>query len=92
MGPAIGIGHSMLASVLTLRTGKTEWLSTKTVFLLVITSAKRVGELHAFSVSESRVRWNSDGSGVTLWPNAPFLPKVLTCSHINQPIQLAQLI
>ncbi|KAK9542065.1 hypothetical protein VZT92_002063 [Zoarces viviparus] len=65
------------------------WLATKTVFLLAITSAKRVGELHALSVSESCLRWNSDGSGVTLWPNAAFLPKVLTRSHINQPIQLA---
>jgi len=66
------------------------WLSAKTVFLLAITSAKRVSELHALSVSESCLRWNSDGSGVTLWPNAAFLPKVLTCSYLNQPVRLAQ--
>ncbi|KAK0135107.1 hypothetical protein N1851_029077 [Merluccius polli] len=52
-----------------------KWVSAKTAFLLAITSARRVGELHALSVSESCLRWNSDGSGVTLWPNAAFLPK-----------------
>ena len=62
----------------------------KTAFLLAITSAKRVGELHALSVSGSCLRWNPDGSGVTLWPNMVFLPKVLPRSHVNRPIQLAQ--
>ncbi len=28
--------------------------------------------------------------GVTLWPNMTFLPKVLSCFHLNQPIQVAQ--
>ncbi|XP_041802371.1 uncharacterized protein LOC121613147, partial [Chelmon rostratus] len=64
------------------------WLSVKTAFLLAITSAKRVSELHALSVSSSCLRWNSDGSGVTLWPNPAFLPKVLSNSHLNQPIHL----
>jgi len=41
-------------------------------------------------VSESCLRWNSDGSGVTQWPNAAFLPKVLTRSYLNQPLRLAQ--
>ncbi|KAK0147854.1 hypothetical protein N1851_012468 [Merluccius polli] len=67
-----------------------KWVSAKTAFLLAITSARRVGELHALSVSESCLRWNSDGSGVTLWPNAAFLPKVLSPSNLNRPIHLAQ--
>ena len=57
--------------------GGFKWLSMKAAFLLAITSAKRVGELHALSVSDTCLRWNSDGSGVTLWPNVAFLPKVL---------------
>lgn len=59
----------------------------KTAFLLAITSAKQVGELHALSISESCLRWRPGGSGVTLWPNVAFLPKVL---HRNQPIYLAR--
>ena len=67
-----------------------KWLSMKAAFLHAITSAKRVGELHALSVSDTCLRWNSDGSGVTLWPNVAFLPKVLPRNHLNQPIQLAR--
>ena len=69
-----------------------KWVSTKTAFLLAIASAKRVGELHALSVSDSCLRWNSDGSGVTLWPNPAFLPKVLSSSNLNRPVRLAQFI
>ncbi|XP_074544636.1 uncharacterized protein LOC141804209 [Halichoeres trimaculatus] len=67
-----------------------KWLSLKTAFLLAISSAKRVSELHALSVSGSCLRWSSDGSGVILWPNAAFLPKVLSRAHLNQPIRLAR--
>ena len=67
-----------------------KWLSYKTAFLLAITSAKRVSELHALSISDSCLRWNPDGSGVTLWPNTAFLPKVLSTAHLNQPIRLAR--
>ena len=67
-----------------------KWLSYKTAFLLAITSAKRVSELHALSTSDTCLRWNPDGSGVTLWPNTAFLPKVLATAHLNQPIRLAQ--
>jgi len=42
------------------------WLSEKTTFLLAITSAKHVGELRALSVYKAGLRWNSDGSGVTV--------------------------
>ena len=67
-----------------------KWVSCKTAFLLAICSAKRVSELHALSISDSCLRWNSDGSGVTLWPNTAFLPKVLSRAHQNQPIRLAR--
>lgn len=66
-----------------------KWVSAKTAFLLAICSAKRVGELHALSVAEDCLRWNSDGSGVTLWPNPSFLPKRLSVFHVNQPVSLA---
>ncbi|KAK0136265.1 hypothetical protein N1851_027837 [Merluccius polli] len=62
----------------------------KVAFLLAITSAKRVGELQALSVAETCLRWNPDGSGVVLWPNVAFLPKVLSRTHLNQPIRLAR--
>ncbi|XP_010783025.1 ryanodine receptor 2-like [Notothenia coriiceps] len=47
-----------------------KWLSLKAAFLLAITSGKRVGELHALSVSSTCLRWNSDGSCVALWPKS----------------------
>ena len=67
-----------------------KWLSMKVAFLLAITSAKRVGELQALSVAETCLRWNPDGSGVVLWPNVAFLPKVLSRTHLNQPIRLSR--
>lgn len=67
-----------------------KWLSCKTAFLLAIVSAKRVSELHALSVSASCLKWSPDGSGVTLWPNTAFVPKVLSRSHCNQPLTLAR--
>lgn len=67
-----------------------KWLSCKTAFLLAIASAKRVSELHALSVSPSCLRWSPDGSGVTLWPNTAFVPKVLPRSHCNQPLTLSR--
>ena len=66
-----------------------KWLSVKTAFLLAITSAKRVGELHALSVARGCVRWTSDGSDVTMWPNPIFLPKRLSAFHVNQPVKLS---
>ncbi|KAL2095682.1 hypothetical protein ACEWY4_007830 [Coilia grayii] len=65
------------------------WLSMKTAFLLAITSAKRVGELHALSVSGDCLRWHPGDSGVTLWPNPSFLPKTLNSAFVNQPLTLA---
>lgn len=67
-----------------------KWLSLKTAFLLAMASGKRVGELQALSVHETCFRWNADGSGVTLWPDASFLPKVLTDTATARPLQLAR--
>ncbi|KAK0143821.1 hypothetical protein N1851_017978 [Merluccius polli] len=63
-----------------------KWLSAKFAFLLAIASAKRASELHALSVSEQCIRWNSDGTGVALWPNPSFFPRG---AHYNQVIELA---
>ena len=69
--------------------GESKWLSGKTAFLLAIASAKRVGELHALSMSQACMSWNTDGSRVALWPNPSFLPKRMSASHANQCITLA---
>lgn len=67
-----------------------KWRSMKTAFLLAMVSAKRVGELRALSVHESCCRWNPDRSGVTLWPDASFVPKVASWATSVQPLQLAR--
>lgn len=64
--------------------------SLKTAFLLAICSAKRVGELCALSISEDCLRWRPDGTGVTLWPNPAFLPKVLNSQFRNQVLEVVQ--
>ncbi len=61
----------------------------KTAFILAITSARRVSELHALSVSLQCLRWGPEDSQVTLWLNPAFQPKVLSPQFMNQPIQLA---
>lgn len=57
-----------------LLTTRLDWLTLKTAFLVVVTTAKRVGELQAFSV-DSRYYSSSD-AGVRLRLNPVFLPKV----------------
>ena len=56
---------------------------------LAVMSAKRLGELHALSVARDCLRWTSDRSEVTMWPNPSFLPKRLSAFHVNQPIRLS---
>ncbi len=41
-----------------------KWLSFKTAFLLAITTAKRVSELHALSVTAPCLRWSADFSSL----------------------------
>ena len=65
-------------------------VSNKTAFLLAITSAKRVGELHALSMSDNCMSWSPDGASVQIRPNIAFLPKVLPRSYVNAPVMFAQ--
>ncbi|KAK0151149.1 hypothetical protein N1851_007723 [Merluccius polli] len=65
-----------------------KFLSHKTAFLLAICSAKRVGELHALSVSADCLWWKADDTGVSLWPNPAFLPKVINPQTVNQVIEV----
>ncbi|XP_072557580.1 uncharacterized protein, partial [Paramormyrops kingsleyae] len=65
-----------------------KWLSQKVAFLLAITSAKRVGELHALSVHADCFHVNPDGAGVVLRPNPAFMPKVLSVRNLNQVVVL----
>ena len=67
-----------------------KWISMKTAFLMAITSAKRVSELHAFSISQDCVNWLPDGTAVQLRPNISFLPKVLPQSYVNVPVTFAE--
>jgi len=59
------------------------------VFLLAMVSAKSVSELHTLSVIDVYMHWNSDGTGLTLWPNPSFFPKRSPPAHFNQIIELA---
>ncbi len=65
-------------------------LSIKITFLLAICYAKRIGELCALSVSDNCFRWKPDGTGVSLWPNPAFLPKVMNPQFKNQILELVQ--
>ena len=65
-----------------------EWLSLKVAFLLAVTSAKRIGELHALSVHADCFYVKPDGTGIVLCPNPAFVPKILTAQNLNQVIAL----
>ncbi|CAJ0948803.1 unnamed protein product [Ranitomeya imitator] len=61
-------------------------LTLKTVFLVAITSARRIGELHALSIQEPYLRVTSDNIILRLDPT--FLPKVTSDFHRGQDIVL----
>ncbi|XP_041427576.1 uncharacterized protein LOC121402927 isoform X1 [Xenopus laevis] len=61
-------------------------LTLKTVFLLAISSAKRVGELHALSSDATKIQFLHDK--VTLRTRENFIPKVATKFHMSQDIVL----
>ena len=63
-------------------------LSVKTALLLALSSAKRVGDLCALSVSESCMAIAGDASRATLRPNAAFVPKVVTSTYRSRVITL----
>ncbi|KAK0136861.1 hypothetical protein N1851_026944 [Merluccius polli] len=65
-----------------------KWLSLKTVFLLAITSTRRVSELQALLVHSDCCRFSPDGSSVVFRPNPAFLPKVFSEFHLSQSVEL----
>ncbi len=52
-------------------------LSFKTALRLALASAKRVSEIHAFSVHSACLQFMSGDAGVFLKPNPAFMPKIL---------------
>ncbi|XP_071974716.1 uncharacterized protein [Engystomops pustulosus] len=61
-------------------------LTLKTVFLVAITSARRLGELQAISIQEPYLKILDDRIIITL--DSAFLPKVVSNFHRNQEIIL----
>ncbi len=53
-------------------------LSLKTALLLALASAKRIGDLHAFSVDSDCIRFGPGDCSVTLRPRPGYVPKSLS--------------
>ena len=73
--------------------GSTElrYLTFKTVFLLALASVKRVGDLHALSVSAACLEFGPNDSLVILKPRHGYVPKVLGTPFRAQVISLSAL-
>ena len=65
-----------------------KFISYKTALLLALTSAKRVGDLHALSVHPSCTQFTPDGSKVTLCLNAAYLPKIIPTAYSSMTFEL----
>ncbi len=63
-------------------------LTLKVVLLLALTSLKRVGDLQAFSVSETCMDFSPGLVKVTLRPRPGYIPKVLSTSFRSQVVTL----
>ncbi len=63
-------------------------LTLKVVLLLALTSLKRVGDLQAFSVSETCMDFAPGLVKVTLRPKPGYIPKVLSTSFCSQVVTL----
>ncbi len=63
-------------------------LTLKVVLLLALTSLKRVGDLQAFSVSETCMDFAPGLVKVTLRPRSGYIPKVLSTSFRSQVVTL----
>ncbi|KAL0165463.1 hypothetical protein M9458_037307, partial [Cirrhinus mrigala] len=68
-----------------------KYLTLKTSLLIALTSIKRVGDLHAFSVSESCLEFGPVDSHVTLRPRPGYVPKVPTTPFRDQVVNLQAL-
>jgi len=58
-----------------LETADIKFVTLKTVFLVAITSGRRVSEIHALSTDKSHLRWECNGKGVRLLTNPKFMAK-----------------
>ncbi|XP_058483844.1 uncharacterized protein LOC131459867 [Solea solea] len=63
-------------------------LSLKTILLLALTSASRIGELHALSVHDSCMQFSADYGKVILRPNPAFVPKVSDSAYSCSTLEL----
>ncbi|KAI2662351.1 Beta-glucosidase A [Labeo rohita] len=70
---------------------KLKYLSLKTALLIALNSIKRVGDLHAFSVSETCLEFGPADSHVTLRPRPGYVPKVPTNPFRDQVVNLQAL-
>ncbi|KAL0201654.1 hypothetical protein M9458_004841, partial [Cirrhinus mrigala] len=68
-----------------------KYLSLKTSLLIALTSIKRVGDLHTFSVSESCLEFGPADSHVRLRPRPGYVPKVPTTPFRDQVVNLQAL-
>ncbi len=66
-------------------------LSLKTTLLLALTSAKRIGDLHAFSVDSDCIRFGPGDCSVTLRPRMGYVPKSLSTPFKTQTVSLSAL-
>ncbi|KAL0176923.1 hypothetical protein M9458_029253, partial [Cirrhinus mrigala] len=68
-----------------------KYLSLKTLLLIMLTSIKGVGDLHAFSVNKSCLEFGPADSHVTLRPQPGYVPRVPTTPLREQVVNLQAL-
>ncbi len=92
---AVGMAHTGPRAVIdglpaeVQETIASDWILTlKVVLLLALTSLKRVGDLQAFSVSETCMDFAPGLVKVTLRPRPGYIPKVLSTSFRSQVVTL----
>ncbi len=66
-------------------------LSIKTALLLALASAKRIGDLNAFSVDSDCIRFGPGDCSVTLRPRLGYVPKSLSTPFETQTVSLSAL-
>ena len=74
-----------------LETVDMKYLTLKTVFLIALSSVKRVGDLHALSVNAACLEFGPNDSKVILRPRHGYVPKILGTPFRAQVISLSAL-